>query len=162
MLNDVVIKLFRSKIKLIRLLRRISKNPSSVDNVTKLMKFKKYTYISLGWLSFTIGLIGVFLPLLPTVVFWIIAAWLWSKGSPELKQKVYQHHKYGLQIEAFMQHGVVPRKGKTAAVISMTISYLLFQVMIKPTFFLGLIVAMILTIIALWLISRPELPIKNN
>ena len=126
------------------------------------MKLKKYTYIALGWLSFAIGLIGMFLPLLPTVVFWILAAWLWSKGSPELMQRVYQHPKYGAQIEAFMQHGVVPRQGKKAAVISMTISYGLFQLFVKPTFVLGLVVAIILIIIALWLISRPEFSINKD
>jgi hypothetical protein len=122
------------------------------------MKLRKYTYIVLGWLSFIIGFIGMFLPLLPTVVFWIIAVWLWSRGSPELMQKVYQNSKYGAQIEAFMLHGVVSRKGKIAAVISMTISYLLFQFLAKPGFMAGVGVAVILSVIALWLISRPEQP----
>ena len=122
------------------------------------MKLRKYTYIVLGWLSFAIGFIGMFLPLLPTVVFWIIAVWLWSRGSPVLMQKVYQNSKYGSQIEAFMLHGVVSRKGKTAAVISMSISYIFFQFFAKPGFMAGIGVAVILSVIALWLISRPEQP----
>lgn len=122
------------------------------------MKLRKYTYIVLGWLSFAIGFIGMFLPLLPTVVFWIIAVWLWSRGSPVLMQKVYQNSKYGSQIEAFMLHGVVSRKGKTAAVISMSISYIFFQFFAKPGFMAGIGVAVILSVIALWLITRPEQP----
>ena len=126
------------------------------------MKFRKYTYIALGWLSFATGFIGIFLPLLPTVVFWIIAVWLWSKGSPELMEKVYQHPKYGAQIKAFMLHGVVSRNGKTAAVISMSISYVLFQLIAKPGFIAGIGVAIILSVIALWLITRAEQPIKDH
>ena len=126
------------------------------------MKLRKYTYIVLGWLSFAIGFIGMFLPLLPTVVFWIIAVWLWSKGSPELMEKVYQNPRYGSQIKAFMLHGVVSRKGKMAAVISMSISYVLFQFIVKPGFATGIGVAVVLSIIALWLISRPEQPINND
>ena len=126
------------------------------------MKIKKYTYVILGWLSFSIGLVGVFLPLLPTVVFWIIAVWLWSKGSPELMQKVYENPQFGAQIKAFMEKGVVSRKGKVAAVISMTISYLLFQLIVTPTFITGLIVASVLIFIALWLISRPEQSVNPN
>ncbi len=126
------------------------------------MTLRKYTYITLGWLSFATGVIGMFLPLLPTVVFWIIAVWLWSKGSPELMEKVYQNPKYGAQIKAFMLHGVVSRKGKTAAVISMTMSYILFHLIAKPGFISGILVAVVLSVVALWLISRPEQPIKND
>ena len=126
------------------------------------MKLKKYTYIALGWLSFAIGFIGMFLPLLPTVIFWIIAAWLWSRGSPVLMAKVYRNPKYGTQIKAFMLHGVVSRKGKIAAVSSMAISYALFQFFAKPGFNAGIGVAVVLSIIAVWLITRPEQPINNG
>ena len=126
------------------------------------MKIKRYTYIALGWLSFSIGLIGAFLPLLPTVVFWIIAVWFWSKGSPKLMQRVYQHPKYGASIQAFMQHGVVSRVAKKAAVSSMVISYLLFQVFAKPSLLSGLIVALILGAVSLWLFMRPETPISRD
>lgn len=122
------------------------------------MSLRKYSYITLGWLSFATGVIGMFLPLLPTVVFWIIAVWLWSKGSPELMEKVYQNPKYGSQIKAFMLHGVVSRKGKTAAVISMSISYVLFQLIAKPGLITGIGVAVVLSVIALWLMTRPEEP----
>lgn len=124
------------------------------------MKLRKYTYTALGWLSFAIGFIGVFLPLLPTVVFWVIAAWLWSKGSPELMEKVYQHPNFGSQIKAFMQHGVVSRKGKIAAAMSMSVSYILFQLIVKPGFNIGVGVAVVFAVIALWLMTRPEKPLK--
>lgn len=126
------------------------------------MKLKKYTYIGLGWLSFSIGLIGAFLPLLPTVVFWIIAVWFWSKGSPELMHRVYQHPKYGASIEAFMQHGIVSRTAKKAAVSSMAVSYLLFQFFAKPSLLTGVSVALILAVVALWLLTRPESPAVDD
>ncbi len=73
-------------------------------------------------------------------------------------QKVYQNTKHGPQIEAFMLHGVVSRKGKIAAVVSMSISYLLFQLLVKPDVTAGIGVAIILIIISLWLATRPEAP----
>lgn len=126
------------------------------QNSSPPLKLKKYIYIALGWLSFSIGVIGVFLPLLPTVIFWIIAVWLWSKGAPELMEKVYQHPKHGASIKAFMLHGVVSRKAKTAAVVSMAISYSLFQIFVRPGMLAGAGVAVILSVIALWLVLRPE------
>ena len=35
-----------------------------------------------GWGFFALGAVGVVVPGLPTVVFWIIAAWLWARSSP--------------------------------------------------------------------------------
>lgn len=122
----------------------------------KSLNLKKYTYIGLGWISFGMGVIGIFLPLLPTVMFWIIAVWLWSKGSPELVQKVYDHPKYGEAVSIFMQHGIVCRGAKVAAITSMAISYTILQLAAKPSFAVGLGVAVILLTISIWLISRPE------
>jgi len=126
------------------------------------LKFKKYTFIGLGWLSFGTGFVGMFVPLLPTVIFWIIAVWLWSKGAPQLMEKVYKHPQHGASIKAFMHHGVVPRVGKTAAVVSMTLSYVLFQLFVKPDVLASVAVAALLIIVALWLISRPETPIQDD
>lgn len=43
----------------------------------------------LGGISFAVGAVGLVLPLLPTTIFWIIAAWAWSKSCPRLQQRLY-------------------------------------------------------------------------
>ncbi|MBP6802311.1 MAG: DUF454 family protein, partial [Zoogloea sp.] len=43
----------------------------------------------LGGLSFATGTLGLVVPLLPTTIFWIIAAWAWSKSCPRLQQRLY-------------------------------------------------------------------------
>ncbi len=117
---------------------------------------KKIIYTSLGWTSFSFGVIGIFLPLMPTVVFWIIAVWFWSKGSPQLMERVYKHPRYGSSVKAFMQHGIVSRTGKYAAISSMTFSYFLLLVLGSPRMWVSLSTAILLIMVALWLITRPE------
>lgn len=35
-----------------------------------------------GWLNFALGTLGLFLPVMPTTVFWIMAAWAWGRSCP--------------------------------------------------------------------------------
>ena len=122
----------------------------------KSSKLTKNLLIGLGWLSFSVGVVGIFLPLLPTTVFWIIAVWLWSKSSPELAKKIYQNPHYGQGVKAFMEHGVISRKAKYLAVSSMAISYLLLIMFANNTQLTNLTVGIILAVVALWLITRRE------
>lgn len=117
---------------------------------------KNSVYLTLGWLSFALGVIGIFLPLMPTTVFWILAVWLWSRGAPHLMEKVYNNPRYGPSVESFMLHGVVSRKGKYIAIMSMAISYIILQIIAGPGLLVSLGVAILLISVAIWLFLRPE------
>ena len=117
---------------------------------------KQQIYVVAGWLSFALGFIGMFLPLLPTTVFWIAAAWLWLRGNPVLAQKVFAHPRFGQPIQAFLEHGVLSAKGKTYAVLGMTGSYLVFWWLVQPTWLLASMVGGTLLVVAAWLLSRPQ------
>ena len=50
---------------------------------------------ALAFVCVTIGAVNAFLPLLPTTVFWIVAAWALSKSSPELSRRLLEHPRFG-------------------------------------------------------------------
>lgn len=119
------------------------------------MTLKQMLYTGLGWFSFALGFIGIFLPLMPTTVFWILSVWLWSKGNPKLMDKVYQHPRYGAAIKAFMQYGTISVLAKRAAVFSMSVSYLLLVIFTRLGLMINLIVLTILAMVAIWIMTRP-------
>ena len=45
---------------------------------------KKILYIMIGWISLGLGIIGVILPILPTVPFLLLAAFCFAKSSEKL------------------------------------------------------------------------------
>ena len=69
-----------------------------------------------------IGTLGIFLPLLPTVVFFLIAAWFFSKSHPHLAEKLYAHERYGPNLRAWRDRRAISRKGKVSAILAMSAS----------------------------------------
>ena len=45
---------------------------------------KKSLFIVLGGISFALGTVGIFIPLLPTVPFYLLTAYLWLNSSDRL------------------------------------------------------------------------------
>lgn len=70
----------------------------------------------LGGLSFAVGAAGLLVPLLPTTIFWIIAAWAWSKSCPRLQQRLYALPGAGPHVRSWLEDGTISRRGKLFAV----------------------------------------------
>ncbi len=79
-----------------------------------------WAWAAAGYVFFGIGLVGVVLPVLPTTIFWIVAAGCFAKGCPAMARKIYAWPGVGPAVEAFLSHGVIERKAKVSALIGMT------------------------------------------
>lgn len=83
---------------------------------------KKPVYRALGICSVILGVVGAFLPLLPTTPFLILAAWFFARSHPEWEAKLLAHPKAGPAIRAWRDHGAIPRAAKVAAAVMLSIS----------------------------------------
>ena len=73
-------------------------------------------YIILGSISLTLGIIGIFLPLLPTTPFLLLTAALYFKGSPRLYHWLINHKHFGPYILNFREHKAIPLRAKIISV----------------------------------------------
>jgi len=121
-------------------------------------------YRWLGALFFGLGTLGIGVPLLPTVPFWILAAFFYARSEPALRDRIYAHPRFGKPVRDFLEHGVLSRLGKVAAVsgiaIGIAISVLAFSMPGK----IALILALCLLPVVLFLLTRPETALgrENN
>jgi uncharacterized membrane protein YbaN (DUF454 family) len=125
-----------------------------MDN-TVLKPWQKHGFILAGYICFALGFIGIFLPLLPTTVFWILAAWLWMRGGSKRVDYILNHPYFGKGVRQFLEAGVISKKGKTAAIVGMTTSIAIWTYFIRPELWLLLCVVLPLGLVIIWLLSRP-------
>ena len=83
------------------------------------MRFAKPVYLALGWLSVAVGIIGVFLPVLPTTPFLLAAVWFFNRSSPEFAERLRTHPTFGPTIRRWQDHGVIPLQAKVLAISMM-------------------------------------------
>lgn len=72
----------------------------------------RYFWISLGCISFILGTIGIILPLLPTVPFYLLTLYCFSKGSQRLHQWFRQTDLYKKHLADFVQKRTMSIKAK--------------------------------------------------
>ena len=72
----------------------------------------RYFWISLGCISFILGTIGIILPLLPTVPFYLLTLYCFSKGSQRLHQWFRQTDLYKKHLADFVQKRAMSIKAK--------------------------------------------------
>lgn len=119
-------------------------------------KLKRRALAAAGWGFFALGTVGIVVPGLPTVVFWIVAAWLWARSSPRLLHRVVSHPRYGATIADFLNHGVMRRRDKRAAFLGMSIGFVLCVLLLRPNWWLAAGIAALMAGGAFWIHRRPE------
>ena len=113
-------------------------------------------YLLLG-LGFTaLGVVGAFLPLLPTTVFLILAAACFAKSSPRMEAWILDHKDFGPLVRAWRENGAIPRKAKVLACSGMTGGFVIFFLSAHPGLWLALGVGAALAACAAFVVSRPE------
>lgn len=85
-------------------------------------RIKRYFFISIGSFFLIIGLIGIFLPLLPTTPFLILTAICFNKGSDKFHSWLINHRLFGPPIQDWQKNHVIKIKYKLMATGMMVIS----------------------------------------
>jgi hypothetical protein len=79
----------------------------------------RYIYLICGWTAVALGLIGILLPVLPTTPFMILAAFLFTKGSPNARAWLIEHAHFGPHIQNWEASGAIAPRAKRTAVLMM-------------------------------------------
>lgn len=65
-------------------------------------------------------MIGIVLPIMPTVPFLLLAAFCFSRSNPEWEQRILDHPRYGPPLLQWRARRAISRKAKISAVLAMS------------------------------------------
>ena len=112
-------------------------------------------YRGIGVLCVGLATAGLFLPLMPTTVFLLIALWAFAKGSPEWAERVRRHPRLGPFVRDWEERRAIPRRAKVLAVgmMSGSLAILWFA---SRNVVLTVAVGAILLAVSGYIVSRPS------
>ena len=96
------------------------------------MALAKIFWMLVGGSSLGLGTVGIFLPLLPTVPFYLVAAYAFSKSSDRIHNWLLNHKIFGPDIRAWNEYRIIKRRSKYMAIVAMTGSVILALVLSVP------------------------------
>lgn len=115
----------------------------------------RWLFKALAVTSLMLGIIGAFLPVMPTVPFVLLAAWAAARSSPRLSHWLETHPRMGPMIVDWRRGGVVRRRAKWVATGMMAAGAINLALFVRP-WWVPAVATTVMATVAVWLWRRPE------
>ena len=111
-------------------------------------------YAAVGLFALGLGIAGIFLPLLPTVPFVLLAAFCFARSNQRWERRLLDHRLFGPHIRAWRRSGAISRRGKTAAAIAFAASAAIGLILLDMPW--ALLPPLAALIGGSWVLTRPD------
>lgn len=113
--------------------------------------------IATAWACVAMAVVGIFLPLMPTTVFLIAAAWAFARSDPRRYQWLREHARFGDIVRAWEDHHAMPGRAKRLALLALAFSYLLMATVFGPLSWAAILGGVCIAAVALYIAHIPVL-----
>ena len=108
-------------------------------------------------ISLGMGVVGIFVPGLPTTVFVLIAGACAARSSPRLHAWLWRHPLFGSMLRNWAAGGFVSRRAKYSASATMAVCAIIMLLVPAPNWAKAMSISCMACVL-IWLWSRPEPP----
>lgn len=113
----------------------------------------KYIYILFGSIFVFLGVVGIFLPLLPTTPFLLLAAALYVHSSERLYSWLLHQRLLGPYLRNFMERKAIPLHAKIIAISMMWATMLYCTFFLIPLVWVKILMAAIACGVTIYILS---------
>ncbi len=93
----------------------------------------------LGFLFVGIGVLGIFIPLLPTTIFLIIASYFFMKSSPKLNDKLINNKYLGVYLKNYKDKKGIPFSSKVTSICLLWTSIIISAFLLSDNIYIRII-----------------------
>lgn len=133
------------------------KNPVT-DNKHVSNSFLRWLLIACGWIAVAGGVVGIFLPLVPTVPLLLLAAACFARSSERFYRWLVEHNRLGPLVRDYLSGAGIPVRAKRAAIGMIWVSFPLSIFLFAQQLWLKALLATIAVGITLYLHFLPTAP----
>lgn len=109
-----------------------------------------------GTIALGVGLLGIFLPLLPTTPFVLLAAACYARGSERFHQWLLANRTFGPMVYEWEQHRSLPYRTKVTAIVLMSTTMAISIAFFVRPAWLKIVLALFGIGLAIWMYRIPS------
>ena len=115
----------------------------------------RWILICIGWFSIVCGIIGLFLPLVPTVPFLLLATVCFSRSSERFHSWLVEHKHLGPLLRDYLAMGGIPLRAKIMAISMVWISFPTSAYLFVTVFWVKALLIGVAAAVTWYLVSIP-------
>jgi uncharacterized membrane protein YbaN (DUF454 family) len=131
--------------------------------MSAIIRFKnkavKMFLLFVGGLSVVLGVIGIFLPVMPTTPFLLLAAACFMRTSPKFYNWLVGHPKLGKYLVYYLKGKGIPLKAKVYTIATMAISMSVTCYFV-PVTAVRVLLPLVGVLVALYIVRQPTLDLS--
>ena len=114
---------------------------------------KKQLYILLGFMCVALGMLGVFLPLLPTTPFLLLAMWFFIRSSKRYLKWMLKNKYLSPYIYGYLSNRGMPVKVKMRTIIILWVTILISALFVVTNIYIRILLLIIATFVTIHILS---------
>lgn len=118
----------------------------------------RFFFALLGLLSLALGIVGIFLPVLPTTPFVLLSAFLFAKSSPRLHFWLVNHPRFGHLIKNWEERRAIPKYAKimSSSMMAFSIGMAFYRLQNTSLWWLSWCCFALCLAVSVWIWSLPH------